>query len=116
MLKKMIPLWGFIGSILLLSMLQWFLVDPATSTANNTYLITMTPSSWRPEPEQSQPFSRLAQSTIYCSVEITTSDKAPFNNHALSQAAPLADYFGQSLLNVSSSTTVPPTDLSLIHI
>jgi len=116
MLKKMMPLWGFIGSILLLSILQWFLVDPATSTANNAYLITMTPSGWRPESGQNHPFSRLAQSAILCSVEITTSDKAPFNNHTLAQAASLANYSGQSLLNVSGSTTVPPTDTANIPV
>lgn len=86
------------GGTLLLVALYLLLSGSAESQAH--VLPQNSGSPFVEYPSNSNPSSPLViQSTpVTCTVEITTTDKAPFDNHTIAQAAGIANYTGQALV------------------
>ncbi len=114
--KGWIVIVSFLGGFLLLLVSPWLVVQSDTADLSAAPIqATGTP----PYPAFFQaltPPPEAAVSQILCSAEVTTTDKAPFGNNSINNAAFIADYYGQSLLNVEGSTTVPPTTTASIPV
>ncbi|MGC9469345.1 MAG: hypothetical protein ACP5HS_12190 [Anaerolineae bacterium] len=101
-----LALMGLLGAVLALMSLFW-LASPGggapelSSPAAGSLLAAPFRSdlaSWA-QRNQSALLPELAVLTeVTCTLEITTTDKAPFDNHSIDTAATIANYTGQSLL------------------
>ncbi len=106
--------WGFLGAFLLLTLLMLGNGSPVLAedappnatpipTLTLTLIPTFTPSPTpqpSPTPANAVSAPQLPASTaVTCTLDITTTDAAPFGNHTITDAATIANYTGQSLLS-----------------
>ena len=108
--KGAITALGTTGGILLLVALYLFLSSGAVGMRKNCPGDTSIPLAGHVA--NPDPFSlRVTQDdVITCTLEITTTDKSPLDNHSFAQAASIANYTGQALVAGMRMMTTPQAD------
>ncbi|MBN1874087.1 MAG: hypothetical protein JXA33_07640 [Anaerolineae bacterium] len=98
------------GPILLIALL-WATGQATLGTARPVAQITLSPSPALPNASLRVSRFTIPNQDIICSVNVTTTDKAPTGNHSLTNASlpVIANYVGQSLL-VSDTVNVPDSN------
>ena len=106
--KGAITALGTIGGILLLVAFCLFLSGGAEGQAQGLQKDTDAPLE--KYPANLDPFLSLAvlDDVITCTLEITTTDKSPLDNHSFAQAASIANYTDQSLVSGNEGSDATP--------
>ena len=98
---------GTIGGTLLLVALYLFLSVGADGQARGLpKAVNASSNAFKVIPDSFSPFV-VANGAITCTLEITTTDKAPLDNHSFAQAAGIANYTDQALATGSEDDLVP---------
>jgi len=98
-LRKLSLFIGVLGGVLLIATAIWLVPIPEIGRAGE-----LSQPAAMPQPAEPQAPPRIwatmysAQTAVNCTLEITTTDKAPFDNHSFSTAASIANYTGQTLV------------------
>ena len=105
--KCWLTLLGLLGILLLGSLLFLSISNPMVGNAKPLPQDEVDPHDTSFPPSNTG--LSIPMPGVDCTVEYTTTDKSPTNNHTLANAAALAEYTGQSLLD--DSDTVTPTQV-----
>lgn len=114
--KRPVAFVSLIGGLLALTGLLWLAVygggsDPRAGSVGNVAAAPSTLSRLTgdaiPAELQAMPNLAITQDPISCTLEITTTDKSPENNHSLNTAVRIANYTDQALVEGNEGETKP---------